>query len=159
MALGACAEVETARSSPLGIVALCFPDEQFPLDLLESATYPNDNSSRRLPRKGSRRRAIFVVHEVTMLHEPAAQEKGKDPSFAWKRRLGVNMFFIYAIIYAVFTAINVASPRTMESVVFAGLNLAVVYGFGLIIVALVMALIYNAACSARERAMPEGAKR
>jgi uncharacterized membrane protein (DUF485 family) len=93
-----------------------------------------------------------------MLHEPAAPETGKDPSFAWKRRLGVNMFFIYAIVYAAFTAINVASPRTMESVVFAGLNLAVVYGFGLIVLALIMALIYNAACTARERSMAEGAK-
>jgi len=93
-----------------------------------------------------------------MFHEPATQETGKDPSFAWKRRLGVNMFLIYAVIYAAFTAINVASPRTMEAVVFAGLNLAVVYGFGLIVVALIMALIYNAACSARERSMSEGGK-
>jgi len=93
-----------------------------------------------------------------MLHEPAAPETGKDPSFAWKRRLGVNMFLIYAVIYAAFTALNVVSPRTMESVVFAGLNLAVVYGFGLIVVALIMALIYNAACTSRERSMAEGTK-
>lgn len=92
-----------------------------------------------------------------MLHEPVI-ETGKDPSFAWKRRLGVIMFLAYAAIYAAFTAINVISPRLMESTVFAGLNLAVVYGFGLIVVALVMALFYNAACTARERLLAGGGK-
>lgn len=92
-----------------------------------------------------------------MLHEPVI-ETGEDPSFAWKRRLGVVMFLVYAAIYATFSAINVASPKTMETVVFAGLNLAVVFGFGLIVVALIMALAYNAACSARERLMAEGDK-
>jgi len=92
-----------------------------------------------------------------MLHEPAP-EMAKDPSFAWKRQLGVYMFLIYATVYASFTAINVISPRTMETIVFAGLNLAVVFGFGLIIVALIMALIYNAACTSRERALAEGGK-
>ncbi len=90
-----------------------------------------------------------------MLHEPAI-ETGKDPAFAFKRRLGVIMFFIYAAIYSAFTAINVISPRIMETIVFSGLNLAVVYGFGLIIVALIMALVYNAACSAREKSMTAG---
>ena len=92
-----------------------------------------------------------------MLHEPAV-EMGKDPAFAYKRRLGVTMFLIYAVIYVAFTAINVLSPKTMETILFSGLNLAVVYGFGLIIVALIMALFYNAACSAREKSMTEGIK-
>jgi uncharacterized membrane protein (DUF485 family) len=85
-----------------------------------------------------------------MLHEPAAKA-AKDPAFAYKRRLGVWMFFVYAIIYAIFIAINVIKPRLMESIALAGLNLAVVYGFGLIVVALFMALIYNAACGRREK--------
>jgi len=38
----------------------------------------------------------------------------------------------------------------MEKEVFWGLNLAVVYGFGLIFLALIMALIYNQACNAKE---------
>jgi uncharacterized membrane protein (DUF485 family) len=89
---------------------------------------------------------------LSMLHEPAAQA-AKDPAFAYKRRMGVWMFFVYAAIYAVFIAINVIKPRFMESIVFAGLNLAVVYGFGLIIVALLMALVYSAACGRREKAL------
>jgi hypothetical protein len=47
----------------------------------------------------------------------------------------------------------------MESGVFAGLNLAVVYGFGLILFAFLMALAYNFACSKKEIELadrPEG---
>jgi uncharacterized membrane protein (DUF485 family) len=87
-----------------------------------------------------------------MLHEPAAKT-GKDPAFAYKRRLGVIMFIVYGVIYAGFVAVNLASPVTMETIVVAGLDLAVVYGMGLIVVALVLALVYNRACTRREAAM------
>ena len=39
----------------------------------------------------------------------------------------------------------------MERCVVFGLNLAVFYGFGLIIIALVLALIYNKLCTDKER--------
>jgi uncharacterized membrane protein (DUF485 family) len=84
-----------------------------------------------------------------MLHEPAAQS-GPDRSQGYKSRLGVRMFLVYALIYAGFVAINIISPLTMEKTIFLGLNLAVVYGFGLIIIALVLALIYNYACGRKE---------
>ena len=84
-----------------------------------------------------------------MLHEPAAQS-GPDPAQEYKSRLGVWMFIIYALIYVGFVAINILSPITMEATIVLGLNLAVVYGFGLIIIALAMALIYNAFCSRKE---------
>ena len=41
----------------------------------------------------------------------------------------------------------------MQKILFAGLNLAVVYGMGLIILALILALIYNALCTAKEKEM------
>ena len=40
-----------------------------------------------------------------MLHEPAAKT-GKDPAFAYKRRLGVIMFIVYGVIYAGFVAVK-----------------------------------------------------
>lgn len=89
-----------------------------------------------------------------MLHEPAAKT-GKDPAAAYKTHLGVWMFAIYSLLYAGFVAINLIRPQMMESTVLAGLNLAVVYGFGLIIVALVQALLYDAMCNRRERALAE----
>jgi hypothetical protein len=39
----------------------------------------------------------------------------------------------------------------MEATVFMGLNLAVAYGFFLIVFALVLALIYNRMCAVKER--------
>ena len=63
------------------------------------------------------------------------------------------MFLVYAAVYVVFIAINVITPRLMETAIFAGLNLAVIYGFGLIILALVMALFYSAACGRREKTL------
>lgn len=90
-----------------------------------------------------------------MLHEPAAQS-GKDPAFPFKRRLGVRLFLVYALIYAAFIAINVVNPRIMETILFSGLNLAVIYGFGLIAFALVLALVYSAVCSKREKELENG---
>jgi uncharacterized membrane protein (DUF485 family) len=90
-----------------------------------------------------------------MLHEPAAQG-GEDYASGYKMRVGVLMFLLYAAVYAGFVAINVVRPVLMETRVIFGLNLAVVYGFGLIILALVLALIYNRLCAAREKKMNRG---
>jgi len=55
------------------------------------------------------------------------------------------MFAGYTIVYAVFIILNVTNPKLMG--IDAGmLNLAIIYGFGLILLALIMALIYNALC-------------
>ena len=85
-----------------------------------------------------------------MLHEPAATV-GVDNAIQYKMRLGLIMFGIYASIYVGFVAINVINPLLMEVTVFFGLNLAVVYGFGLIIFALVLALVYNDKCTKMEK--------
>ena len=87
-----------------------------------------------------------------MLHEPAAQS-GPDPASDYKQRLGVWMFAIYAIIYGGFILINVLNAELMEMQVVFGLNLAIVYGFALIVLALTMALIYNHLCTKRERVL------
>jgi len=84
-----------------------------------------------------------------MSHGPAAKLE-KDNATEAKTKLGVKLFFVYAIIYSVFVFINTLSPSTMEIKVFANLNLAVVYGFGLIILAIVMGVIYNHICTGYE---------
>jgi cytosine/uracil/thiamine/allantoin permease len=84
-----------------------------------------------------------------MLHEPATPT-GKDPAAPYKMRLGLKMFAVYALFYAGFVAINLLSPLAMATIVFAGLNLATVYGFALIIGALVEALIYHVLCRRKE---------
>jgi TRAP-type C4-dicarboxylate transport system permease small subunit len=89
-----------------------------------------------------------------MLHEPAA-ESDKDPASSYKMRLGVKMFTIYAIAYVGFVAINIVKPLLMEKIIVLGLNLATVYGFGLIFFALFLALIYNAMCTKKEAVMKD----
>ena len=84
-----------------------------------------------------------------MGHGPAT-DWGKDNATKVKTRLGVKMFILYAIIYAGFIVINVVSPKLM-AVNIGGLNIAIVYGFGLIILALVLAFIYNYYCSKYEK--------
>jgi hypothetical protein len=84
-----------------------------------------------------------------MLHKPAAPA-GKDPSASYKMRLGIWMFLFYAIFYGIFVAINLLNPQVMGTIVVAGLNLATVYGFALIIGALLEALLYNMLCGKKE---------
>jgi uncharacterized membrane protein (DUF485 family) len=84
-----------------------------------------------------------------MLHEPATPA-GKDPAGPYKIRLGIWMFLFYSLFYASFVAINLINPLAMATIVFAGLNLATVYGFALIIVALIEALIYDWLCRRKE---------
>ena len=84
-----------------------------------------------------------------MLHEPA-QPDGEDRAEPYKMRLGIWMFLFYGLFYAGFVAINLASPLSMEAIVFMGLNLATVYGFALIVVALIEALIYDYLCRRQE---------
>ena len=83
----------------------------------------------------------------------SASEWGEDKASGYKAKLGIYLFIVYCIVYAGFVAINTVSPKLMGVIVFAGLNLAVVYGFGLIILAIVMGLIYNAMCTAAEDRM------
>lgn len=63
------------------------------------------------------------------------------------------MFVLYLIVYAVFVAIGVANYEAMSNIVFLELNLAVTYGFGLIVLAIILGLIYNWRCTRIENEM------
>jgi uncharacterized membrane protein (DUF485 family) len=91
--------------------------------------------------------------ENQMLHEPAEIVTEKDHAISYKTRLGVWMFIFYALVYVGFILINIIRPELMEKQIILGLNLAVVYGFGLIILSIIMALIYNALCVRKEKAL------
>jgi len=72
--------------------------------------------------------------------------------------LGIWMFVFYSIFYASFVAINLLNPLAMAAIVFAGLNLATVYGFALIIVALLEALVYDWMCRQKEAELAKAPK-
>ncbi|OFW55884.1 MAG: hypothetical protein A2133_01250 [Actinobacteria bacterium RBG_16_64_13] len=85
-----------------------------------------------------------------MLHEPAAVS-GIDEAAGYKKRLGLKMLLVYGVIYIIFIVINVAWPKVMGTIVVGGLNLAIIYGFALIIIAFVLAVVYNWACTRHEK--------
>jgi uncharacterized membrane protein (DUF485 family) len=58
----------------------------------------------------------------------------------------VILFIVYVLFYGGFMALSAFSPDTMSQPFLGGANLAVVYGFALIIAALVLALIYMKLC-------------
>jgi uncharacterized membrane protein (DUF485 family) len=64
-------------------------------------------------------------------------------------RIGLVLFFVYLFFYGGFVLLNAFAPRTMEWTPVEGLNLAVLYGFALIIVAFVLALLYGLLCRKR----------
>ena len=89
-----------------------------------------------------------------MSHGPSTDWK-EDRATIKKTRLGLIMFFIYTFIYASFILINVRFPKLM-SVDIGSLNLAIVYGFGLILVALIQAIVYNHICTRMEEKIEGG---
>ncbi len=76
----------------------------------------------------------------------------KDKSTAFKAKIGIWMFLGYSVLYAGFIIISVINPKLME-LDLGSLNLAIVYGLGLILVALILALIYNKICANAEKEM------
>ena len=62
-------------------------------------------------------------------------------------RLGMGLFIVYLVLYGTYVFMNAFSAQTMEATPFAGVNLAILFGFGLIIAALVLALLYGALCA------------
>ena len=63
-------------------------------------------------------------------------------------RLGFFFFLAYATVYAGFVAVCTFRYDWMGTIVVAGLNLAIVYGVGLIALAVVMAVVYTLLCTA-----------
>ena len=67
-----------------------------------------------------------------------------------KSALGIRLFFVYLIFYAGFVAIGVFQYELLAIRVFGGLNLALAYGIGLIVLAIILGVIYNYYCSRYE---------
>jgi uncharacterized membrane protein (DUF485 family) len=87
-----------------------------------------------------------------MLHEPVT-EIGTDKAANKKSKLGVKMFLVYTLIYAGFVVIGLTKPELMGFKVLGGQNLAILYGFGLILLAVIMGFIYNFFCTRMEDKM------
>ena len=67
-------------------------------------------------------------------------------SQARNSKYGLILFSIYAVFYLGFVLVNAFRADWVEWVPFLGLNLAIIWGFGLIALALILALIYGFLC-------------
>jgi len=85
---------------------------------------------------------------VVDLSGHSVEERQFEPEHISQRnaRYGVIFFTIYLILYAIFVLLNTFWPKAMDAVPFAGINLSIIYGFGLIVMALVLALVYSWLC-------------
>ena len=61
-------------------------------------------------------------------------------------RAGLWLFGVYLLLYGGFVGLSAFAPELMGWRPLGGLNLAVLYGLGLIVAAGVLALVYMAAC-------------
>lgn len=83
-------------------------------------------------------------------HGPA-EDRTFQPAHISARnaRYGLVLFLVYLAFYAGFVLINTFRPQWMDVVPAAGVNLAIWYGFALIVVALLLALVYGHLCRGR----------
>lgn len=93
-----------------------------------------------------------------MLHEPAPAVHAVDEAASYKRRLGLKMLAVYGTLYVVFIILNVVWPKVMGTIVVYGLNLAIIYGFALIIIAFLLAIVYNWLCTRQEKSYEKEGK-
>jgi uncharacterized membrane protein (DUF485 family) len=75
------------------------------------------------------------------MHGPSSEWK-KDNSSSIKELLGKWLFVLYAIVYGGFIVINIVSPKFMGTEI-GSLNVALIYGFLLIVFAMFLAFVYN----------------
>jgi uncharacterized membrane protein (DUF485 family) len=66
-------------------------------------------------------------------------------------RSGLMLFAIYSAVYAVFVGLSAFSPDTMGLPTELGANVAILYGFGLIVGAFLVALVYMFLCGRNAR--------
>jgi uncharacterized membrane protein (DUF485 family) len=77
-------------------------------------------------------------------HENVREDEHPD-LVARNTRIGLGLFAVYLLLYAGFMGLSTFAPEVMK-VRYGGINLSVLYGFGLIIAALILAIIYLLLC-------------
>ncbi|MEZ6114123.1 MAG: DUF485 domain-containing protein [Pirellulaceae bacterium] len=80
---------------------------------------------------------------VGMDHKPASAEVHDPATSARNARIGLMLFAVYLSLYGGFVGVNAFAPQRMEQIVWGGLNVAVLYGFALILSAFVLSLVYG----------------
>ena len=80
-------------------------------------------------------------------HSHLPPPEARDPAAErHNARLGLVLFAVYLAAYGTYVLVNAFRPAVMDELVGAGVNLAVASGMGLIVGALVLALVYAGLC-------------
>jgi uncharacterized membrane protein (DUF485 family) len=100
----------------------------------------SDFTSQRCPKARSLTQGeLFITtFRFIKIESPRMQSRNS--------KIGLVLFTIYLIVYGGFVFLNAFAPDTMEATPIAGLNVAILYGFGLIIGALVLSGLYGFLC-------------
>lgn len=78
---------------------------------------------------------------------PVTPDEPHDPVTAARNaRIGLWLFTIYLALYGGFVLINAFVPRWMAITPLWGINLAILYGMGLIVAAVGLSLVYCWLC-------------
>jgi uncharacterized membrane protein (DUF485 family) len=78
------------------------------------------------------------------------QKAAHDAHVAPNARLGLALFAVYLALYLGFMGIAAFKYEWFNRAPFGGVNLAILYGMGLIVAALLLALLYMALCKRDE---------
>jgi len=95
---------------------------------------------------------LLIIYPSTLPSAPLMTPASKTETE--NRRLGLILFAVYLAIYAAYVLINAFWPEWMDLILWSGLNLAVLYGFGLILGAFLLALGYARLCKSPPRNAP-----
>ena len=80
------------------------------------------------------------------MDQPHPPDRAAATSAKPSTHYGLRFFVVYLLLYAGFMLLNAFAAPLMERELFAGINLAIGYGMGLIFVAVLMAVIYGWLC-------------
>jgi len=82
------------------------------------------------------------------MHERNTVETEDEATIARRTRIGLRLLFVYATAYAVFIGLCAFASKTLASWSPWGIPVSIWYGMGLMVGAMLMALLYGRLCRA-----------
>jgi uncharacterized membrane protein (DUF485 family) len=101
------------------------------------------------------RRLQFLRLTIILQRLQTAHRNQGIPMQSYNARLGLGLFMLYLVFYGSFVLLSAFKPDLMEQRPFAGVNLAILYGFALIFGAFGLALLYGLLCKPESPDEPE----
>jgi uncharacterized membrane protein (DUF485 family) len=97
-----------------------------------------------------------LLRRVSIVIEKKPHNEAHPELVALQAKSGLQLFAIYFVAYAIFMGLATFAPKIMATVTPLGPNVAIVYGFGLILGAIFIALAYMLLCKWNVDGMQQG---